>query len=65
MAKNYLEKHTPNNWKYINLYSISKTERGQTFTVPVATTGDSAFDRAKEYLHGLRDVDLPAAKLYN
>lgn len=64
MAKNYLEKHTPNNWKYINLYSISKTERGQTFTVPVATTGDSAFDRAKEYLHGLRDVDLPAAANY-
>lgn len=64
MAKNYLERHAPNKWKYINLFSMPITEGGQTFSVPVATTGVSAFDRAKEYLHGLRDIDLPAAANY-
>lgn len=64
MAKNYLERHAPNKWKYINLFSMPKTEGGHTFSVPVATTGVSAFDRAKEYLHGTRDIDLPAAANY-
>lgn len=64
MAKNYLEKYAPGKWKYTNLFSLPKTEGGQTFLVPIMVEGDSFFDRAKEYLHGSRDIDLPAAANY-
>ena len=64
MAKNYLERFAPDKWKYTNLFSLPKTERGQTFLVPIAADGVSAFDRAKEYLHGSKDIDLPAAANY-
>ena len=64
MAKNYITSRAPKKWKSVNLFSLPKTEDGKTFTMPVMTDGNSSFDRAKEYLHGNRDIDLPAAANY-
>lgn len=64
MAKNYITSHTPESWKFVNLFSLPKTDGGRTFAKPVMTDGNSPFDRAKDYLHGNRDIDLPAAANY-
>lgn len=64
LARNYLMKHRKNMWKFVNLFSLPKKVDGQTFFVPVLTTGLTAYDKAKEYLHGQRSVDLPAAANY-
>lgn len=64
MAKNYLEIHAKGRWKYTNLFSLIKKEGGKTFSVPIMIEGASSFDRAKEYLHGHRNIDLPAAANY-
>ena len=64
LARNYLVKHRKNTWKFVNLFSLPKKVDGQTFFVPVLTTGLTAYDKAKEYLHGQRSVDLPAAANY-
>ena len=64
LARNYLMKHRKNTWKFVNLFSLPKKVEGQTFFVPVLTTGLTAYDKAKEYLHGQRSVDLPAAANY-
>ena len=64
MAKGYLSSHSADKWKCANLFSLLKTERGQTFPVPVMTDGLTSFDRAKEYLHGGREIDLPASANY-
>lgn len=64
MAQNYLINHHGSRWKFINLYSMPKTDNGISFFVPVMTVGTSAYNRAKEYLHGQRPVDLPAAANY-
>jgi hypothetical protein len=64
MAKNYLEAHAKGRWKYTNLFSVIKKEDGKSFSVPVMVDGVSSLDRAKEYLHGHRDIDLPASANY-
>lgn len=64
LAKNYLSNPRGSKWKFINLYSLPKKDNGLSFFVPVMTVGKSAYDRAKEYLHGQRPVDLPAAANY-
>lgn len=64
MAKSFISKHAPDQWKCYNLFSLPKTDGEKAFTVPVITEGVSAYDRAKEYLHGQRPVDLPAAANY-
>lgn len=64
LARNYLTNHHGSRWKFLNLYSMPKTDNGLSFFVPVMTVGTSAYDRAKEYLHGQRPVDLPAAANY-
>lgn len=64
LARNYLTTHNGSKWKFFNLFSMPKTDNGQSFFVPVMTVGLSAYDRAKEYLHGHRQVDLPAAANY-
>ena len=37
---------------------------GKSFSVPVMVDGVSSLDRAKEYLYGHRDIDLPASANY-
>ena len=64
LARNYLMKHRKNTWKFVNLFSLLKKVDDQTFFVPVMTAGMTAYDKAKEYLHGQRSVDLPAAANY-
>ena len=64
LARNYLTNHRNSRWKYVNLFSLPKQVNGQTFFVPVLTTGLTSYDKAKEYLHGQRSVDLPAAANY-
>ena len=64
MAKAYITTHNPDRWKFSNLFTMPMTEGGQKFTIPVLTEGTSSFDRAKEYLHGNREIDLPAAANY-
>ena len=64
LARNYLSNHRNNMWKFMNLFSLPKQVNGQTFFVPVLTTGLTEYDKAKEYLHGQRPVDLPAAANY-
>lgn len=64
LARNYLANHNRGRWKFVNLYSLPKKDNGLSFFVPVMTAGISAYDKAKEYLHGQRSVDLPAAANY-
>lgn len=64
MAKNYLEIHAKGKWKCANLFSLMKNDGDRIFSIPVMTDGVSSFDRAKEYLHGSRNIDLPAAANY-
>lgn len=64
LARNYLTNHNRDRWKFVNLYSLPKKDNGLSFFVPVMTAGISAYDKAKEYLHGQRSVDLPAAANY-
>ena len=64
LARNYLLKHAEDRWSFVNLFSVPKDVNGQTLYVPVMTNGVSSFDKAKEYLHGQRPIDLPAAANY-
>lgn len=65
LARNYLTNHHGSSkWKFVNLYSLPKNNNGLSFFAPVMTMGTSEYDRAKEYLHGQRPVDLPAAANY-
>lgn len=64
LARNYLLRHRNERWKAVNLYSLPKKVNEQTILVPVLTEGLSDYDKAKEYLHGQRQIDLPAAANY-
>lgn len=64
MAKNYILRHAPQQWKFGNLFSVPKTINDKSFMIPVKTDGTSSYDRAKEYLHGQRNIDLPASANY-
>ena len=64
LARNFLLKHAPDRWKFVNLFTLPKEVNGKKFLVPVLTNGVSSFDKAKEYLHGQRPIDLPAAANY-
>lgn len=64
LARNYLANHHGSRWKFVNLYSLPKKNNGLSFFAPIMTAGTSEYDRAKEYLHGQRPVDLPAAANY-
>ena len=64
LARNYLFRHKNERWKAINLYSLPKKVNEQTIYIPVLTEGLSDYDKAKEYLHGQRPIDLPAAANY-
>lgn len=64
MAKSYISSHSVEKWKFVNLFSLQIIEGGQSFSVPVMTNGQTSFDRAREYLHGGRSIDLPAAANY-
>lgn len=64
LARNYLLRHRNERWKAVNLYSLPKKVNEQTIFVPVLTEGLSDYDKAKEYLHGQRQIDLPAAANY-
>ena len=64
LAKNYLSKHNPNEWKFANLFCLPKNIGSNKFVVPVLTDSKSSYDQAKEYLHGQRDIDLPASANY-
>ena len=64
MAKKYLETHATGRWKYTNLFSVIKKEGDKAFSVPIMIDGVSSLDRAKEYLHGHRNIDLPASANY-
>ena len=48
---------------YLDVSLLKKVD-DQTFFGPVMTAGMTAYDKAKEYLHGQRSVDLPAAANY-
>ncbi|MCR5064922.1 MAG: recombination protein RecF [Bacteroidales bacterium] len=64
LAKNYLEKENPEAWKFTSLFALPKTENGFTFVEPVVVDGNSVLDKARQYLHGNRPIDLPAASNY-
>lgn len=64
LARNFLLKHAPDRWKFVNLFTLPKEVNGKKLLVPVLTNGVSSFDKAKEYLHGQRPIDLPAAANY-
>lgn len=64
LARNYLMNHRADRWKFVNLFSLPKEINGQTLFIPVLTAGKSPYDTGKEYLHGQRQVDLPAAANY-
>lgn len=64
LAKNYFIRHDPDKWKFCNLFTLPKQDNDKSFMIPVKVDGTSSFDRAKEYLHGRRDIDLPAAANY-
>lgn len=64
MAKTFLEKRSKSGWKFANLFALPVSVGGVNFTVPDMSEGISNYDVAKEYLHGKRDIDLPAAANY-
>lgn len=64
MAKKYLEKGHKAGWKFANLFSLPMSVGEVNFTVPIMSEGLSNYDVAKEYLHGKRDIDLPAVANY-
>ena len=64
MAQNYLLTHSADRWRFVNLFSFPQEINGRTLNLPVKVSGTSSFERAKEYLHGGRKVDLPAAANY-
>ena len=64
LAKKYLNNLNPGAWKCVSLYTKPKHDHGIEFIEPVFVQSDSLFDRAKQYLHGGREFDLPAAANY-
>lgn len=64
MAKKFLSKSNSNKWKFAKLFVLPKDNQGVSFSDSVLVEGESCADRAKKYLHGLRDVDLPASANY-
>ena len=64
LAKNYLTNKQKGKWKFVNLYSLPKQVNNLSFTIPILSEGTSEYDKAKEYLHDHRNVDLPAAANY-
>jgi len=64
LAKKYLSNLNPGAWKCVSLYARPKHEHGIEFIEPVLVQSDSLFDRGKQYLHGGRGFDLPAAANY-
>lgn len=64
LAKKYLNNLNPGAWKCVSLYTKPKYDHGIEFIEPVLVQSDSLFDRAKKYLHGGREFDLPAAANY-
>lgn len=64
MAKRFLSKSNSNKWKFAKLFVLPQSNQGVCFSDSVLVEGDSEVDRAKKYLHSLRDVDLPASANY-
>ena len=64
LATKYLTNLNPDAWKYMSLFSRPINDNGLQFMEPVKVNGDSLFERAKQYLHGGREIDLPAAANY-
>lgn len=64
MAKKFLSNSNANKWKFAKLFVLPKNNQGVYFSDSVLVEGESEADRAKKYLHGLRDVDLPASANY-
>ena len=64
LAKKFLNNINPNLWKCVSLYTKPKHDHGIEFVEPVLIQSDSLFDRGKQYLHGDRVFDLPAAANY-
>ena len=64
LAQKFLMRSHPGEWKYVSLFSLPRNSSGVYFMEPVMVDGDSYFDTAKEYLHGGRRIDLPAAANY-
>ena len=64
MAQNYLLTHSAERWKFVNLFTMPQDVNGRKLNLPVKVSGVSSFEKAKGYLHGGRQVDLPAAANY-
>ncbi len=64
LAQKYLMKHNPKSWKCASLFVLPKTVNGSSFIEPVLVEGKTNFDYARKYLHGGREIDLPAAANY-
>ena len=64
LAEAFLKNMSLDAWKFISLFARPKHDRGLHFIEPVIVTGDSLVNRAKQYLHGGREIDLPAAANY-
>lgn len=64
LAKKYLNNLNPGAWKCVSLFTKPKYDHGIEFVEPVLVQSDSLLDRAKQYLHGGREFDLPAAANY-
>lgn len=64
LAQKYLLKHNPESWKCASLYVLPKTLNGVACMEPVFVEGETSFDKARKYLHGGYDIDLPAAANY-
>ncbi len=64
LAKKYLNNLNPGLWKFVSLYTRPRHDHGIDFIEPVLVQSDSLLDRGKQYLHGGRGFDLPAAANY-
>lgn len=64
LAEAFLKNDSPDAWKFVSLFARPKHDHGLQFIEPVMVTGDSLVSRAKQYLHGGREIDLPAAANY-
>ncbi len=64
LAEAFLRNINPDAWKFVSLFTRPKYDHGLRFIEPVIVTGDSLLSRAMQYLHGGREIDLPAAANY-
>lgn len=64
LAEAFLKNINPDAWKFVSMFTRPKHDHGVQFIEPVIVTDDSLVNRAKQYLHGGREIDLPAAANY-